>query len=496
MGEPLAIGLDIGLSTTKAVAFDTSGAVIATAVRDSVNTQPKQRWVEREPETFKQMIFEVLADLAAQTAGREFAGISQAAHGDGVWVLDGAGKPLRPGILSLDSRARRFAAEFAAEPLRSKLISAIGQLPMVSSAGPELRWIKENEPAVYAQIAYVLFPKDMARLWLTGDVAQDYTEVSSGFTDLQTQEVSAEVFELYGIPELSHAVPKVLRSTALAGGLTPEAAAATGLPVGLPVAAGLHDVVAGSVGVGAIHSGDVSVVAGSYCVNQYITDTPVTGDWMTRSFIRKGLWNSITASPSSSTNMDWFGRVLLPDLVESSRAAGRGSFGFLDTIFDGLEPLSEASPYYLPFLYGSPLPVDASAGILGLRSWHTRADTVRAVFEGIALNHRHHLDKLPIPDAALPRIMGGISRNPIWGQMMADLLGREVEISSAAEPGALGVAMAAFVAGGFFADLDEAVSQMVRPGRRVAPGPDADLMEARYARYVALLEGLTNWWDM
>jgi L-xylulokinase len=375
------------------------------------------------------------------------------------------------------------------------VVEKIGQMPMVSSAGPMLRWLKENEPEVYQRIRYLLFSKDIVRYWLTGDIAQDYTEVSSGFTDVNTQAVAPEIFDLYGVPELVGTVPKVLQSTQLAGGLTAEAAWATGLPEGLPVAAGLHDIVAGSVGVGAIHSGDVSVVAGSYCVNQYITDSPIIGDWMTRSFVRKGLWNSMTASPSSSTNMDWFARVLLPDLVESSRASGSGSFGFLNTILDDLAPLSSDSPYYLPFLYGSPLPVDATAGIVGLRSWHTRADAVRAVFEGIALNHRYHLDQLPIPVEAIPKVMGGISRNPVWSQMVADLLGREIEISSAAEPGALGVAMAAFVAAGVYPDLDAAVAGMVRPGRRVTPGADVALMEDRYTRYVALLGALTSWWE-
>jgi len=206
MTGPIAIGLDIGLSTTKAVAFDTAGAVVASAQRDSVNSQPQPRWVERDPDTFRAMIFDVLGDVAAQLPGADIVGVSQAAHGDGVWVVDAAGRALRPGILSLDSRARRIAADFAAEPVAADIVAVTGQVPMISSAPVELRWLKEHEPEVYARIAHVLFPKDMARFWLTGQIAQDYTEVSSGFTDVTTQAVSARAFDLYGIPELAGAL--------------------------------------------------------------------------------------------------------------------------------------------------------------------------------------------------------------------------------------------------------------------------------------------------
>jgi L-xylulokinase len=492
--EQCAIGLDIGLSATKAVAFTADGGTVARAERESVNSQPVERWVERDPNSFKATVFGTLADLSPQLEDREIVGISQAAHGDGIWVLGQDGEPLRPGILSLDSRAREAHGRFSGEPLARRLTEVTGQVPMISSAPTVLAWLKAHEPDVYSRIRHLLFSKDMARLWLTGQIAQDYTEVSSCFTAVGSQQVSEEAFDLYGLEEAAAAVPPVLGSADLAGRLTAEAAAATGLPQGLPVAAGLHDIVAGSLGAGAVFPGAVSVIAGSYCVNQCVTDQPQTGPWLTRSFISPGMWNLIKASPSSSTNLDWYAKTLLPDLVEGSRAARRGTFGFLGDLFEGMAPLLEDSPFYLPFLYGSPLPVEASAGLVGLRSWHSRADTVRAVFEGVALNHRQHLDALPVPADAVPKVMGGISRNPYWIQLLADLLGRPVEVSTRSEPGALGAAMTAFLAAGVYPDLDTAVTAMIQPGVRVEPGPAADLMDSRYQRYAALVESLTGWW--
>jgi len=489
-----AIGLDIGVSTTKAVAIGLDGTVLATAVRDSINTQPQPRWVEREPAVFRTLIIDVLADLAERLAGHQVVGIAPTAHGDGVWVLDQDGQPVRDGVLSLDSRAREIAADFATQPLAGKLIALTGQLPMVFSATPLLRWIKQYEPDNYRRIRYILFPKDVARYWLSGDISQEYTEVSSGFTDVSSQETGPAALELQGIAEMAGAVPKVRQSTEVVGGLLTEIAEATGLPAGTPVIAGMHDIVAGSVGVGANKPGDASVIAGSYCVNQLVTDQPLVGDWLTRSFVRKGLWNLIKASPSSATNLDWCARTLLPDLVNQSQAAGQGTFGFMAHALDDLPALSETAPYYLPFLFGSPLAVDASAGLVGLRGWHTRMDIVRAVLEGIAFNHRYHMDFLPLASGAVPKVMGGICRHSFWPQALANVMQSEVEISGVSEPGALGAAMAALVGCGMFSDLEQAAAAMVRPGHLVAPNEEADLMQTRYNRYVALVETMTAWW--
>jgi L-xylulokinase len=496
MGQPIAIGLDVGLSTTKAVAFTTDGEVVAAACRESVNSLPRPRWVERDPQAFRTMVLDVLADLVGQLGRREIAGVSLTAHGDGVWVLGPDGEILRPGILSLDSRAREQAATMSDGERGRRLAELAGQLPMSSSAGPELRWLKENEPDTYRRIRWILFTKDVVRYWLTGEVGQDFTEASSGFTSVATQKVSPEALEVMGIPELAGCIPPIRQSLERGGAITAEVAGVTGIPEGTMVATGLHDIVAGSVGAGAVRPGDASVVAGSFCVNQYITDVPLTGDWMTRSFTAEGSWNLITASPSSSTNLDWYAHVMVPELVAGSRAAGTGDFGFLDGLLQDLEPLAEGSPYYLPFLFGSPLPVDASAGIVGLRAWHTRADVVRSVLEGIAHNHRHHLDRLPIPDTTVPKVMGGVSRNRLWSQMLANTLGREIEITATPEPGAMGAAMAAFVAAGVFPDTESAVSAMVGTGLRVAPDDGAAGMQQRYERYRELLDAMSGWWGV
>ncbi|WP_255415681.1 FGGY-family carbohydrate kinase, partial [Tropicimonas sp. IMCC34043] len=113
---------------------------------------------------------------------------------------------------------------------------------------------------------------------------------------------------------------------------------------------------------------------------------------------------------------------------------------------------------YLPYLFGSPHRVDVPGAFLGLRGWHGRGHMLRAVGEGIAFNHRHHVDTLD-PEHAIPsvRLTGGSSRNAYFAQLMSDVLGRRVEVPQTLEAGALGVAICAGLAAGLYEDWDDAL---------------------------------------
>src|SRR5690606_18327591 len=137
--------------------------------------------------------------------------------------------------------------------------------------------------------------------------------------------------------------------------------------------------------------------------------------------------------PTSATNLEWFATRLCGEELERARQAGTDGFAFVDR--EVATVAGDASDVlYLPFLYGSPLPGDASATFLGVRGWHTRAHLLRAVLEGIVFTHRHHLSAL---DSAFPsgtvRLTGGASRSPRWRQIFSLLPAPPYEVSPMVE---------------------------------------------------------------
>ena len=71
-------------------------------------------------------------------------------------------------------------------------------------------------------------------------------------------------------------MPPIKGSAEIVGHVTPEAAAATGLIAGTPVAAGLHDVTASALGIGGHEADSLAIVAGTYSINEVVSREPRT----------------------------------------------------------------------------------------------------------------------------------------------------------------------------------------------------------------------------
>lgn len=496
MREGLLLGLDIGLTVSKAVVFDLRGRQVASARQENENAMPARHRVERDPEQFWATVARMIRDAVAGLEDQIIA-VGIAAHGDGAWLVDESGVSVRPAILSLDSRAHDESFELSNGDRGRNLHKLIGQRPWPASPGSVLLWLQRNEPATLERARWLLSTKDYLRLRLTGQAATDFTEASSAFADVNSQCVTPVAFELQGIAGLEHLMPPVFASYDVAGVVNEAASAVTGLCVGTPVVAGLHDVDAGALGVGSVRVGDVTVIAGSWSVNQVISDRPALDErWITRSFVERGRWMCMAASPASSTNLEWFARSLCAEEMSAARAEARDPFGFVDREVSAVDPTDDAV-YFLPYLYGSPLDQDASATFAGVRAWHTRGHLLRGVYEGIAFNHWYHLSGLlDTFEGGRIKVMGGVSRSRLWQQLLTDLVGREIEVSGAPEPGALGAAICGAVGAGRYTSYIEAANAMVGPSERITPSMSShERLRRRYSDYIDLVGALQPWWD-
>src|SRR5690606_27467855 len=137
-----------------------------------------------------------------------------------------------------------------------------------------LAWLKNYEPDRYQRISHVFAAKDWLRFCLTGLIGTDRTEASTSFTDVQTQEYSKDALALFGLDELWNALPEMKRSDEVVGHVSQACAERTGLVAGTPVVGGLHDVTASALGVGGLKIGTVAVVAGTYSINETLSNEP------------------------------------------------------------------------------------------------------------------------------------------------------------------------------------------------------------------------------
>ena len=479
----MLLGIDSGQTVGKVGLYDADGRELATASAANEISTPHPRWLERDMDEVWSQVAAAIRDVLAQV-GQDVVidGIGICGHNDGAYLVDEDLTPVRAAILATDSRAHHYSGRTAVGDLGDRAMSLTGQVPFAASPASVYAWLRDTEPETYQRVRWALFCKDWIRLRLTGEVATDPTDGSASFVDLHDRQWSGPALDLFGLGDLRAAMPPILPSTAVAGTVSAEAAALTGLAVGTPVVTGAHDVDAAALGIGAVGVGAASLVLGTFSINQVVADTPVTDRrWQARAFLEPGRWLHMSTSPAGAVNLDWAIRRLGPYTPSGAPDPAAA-------VAEAMTASAEDAPLFLPFLFGSPHGDNVQASWSGLRGWHGRAEMLHAVLEGVAFNHRTHLRGLQeVFTIERPvRVCGGGARSADWTQMLADVLDLPVEVTDAAEAGTRGAAMLAGIGTGVYADLDAAVAATVHVVRAQQPRPDqVAYRDQRYQRYLA-----------
>lgn len=495
---PSLLGIDSGLTVTKAVIFDADGTVLSVARRRVPQLIPEPRHVERDMDGLWAATADAIKE-AVSKAGRpasDIVGIAATAHGDGIYLVDKDLRSLGPAVTSLDTRASSIADDWNAGDIGARSLFLTGQKPHASAPSAVLRWIRDNQPERYARIGHMLAAKDWLRLCLCGTAGTDRTEASTSFTNVRTQDYDAEALELFGLEALASGLPPIAASTEIAGKVTRLAAEQTGLAEGTPVMAGLHDVTASALGMAGYGEGVVAVIAGTYSINETVSPAPkIDARWFCRNGILPGEWNNMSISPASTANYDWFLEKFFAAEMREAEGAGTSIHALVAGEFDAARARPSSALFH-PYLFGSPFGGATSASFFGLNAWHDRGDVIRAVFEGIAFNHRIHVDALGqgfAPKAA--RLTGGISRNPAMAQLFADILGLPVTATATEEAAAWGAALCAGAGAGLFASPTDDPRDLAGIETTYQPNPDRQAMlDRKYRVFLDLAEAMRPLW--
>lgn len=489
------IGLDAGSSVCKAALFGPDWRLVAVAAAPTPLDRSRPGRVEAHPERAWAAAAGVIARVAAAAPSLgALAGLGVSGAMVGGWLVDAGGRPLRPGINWEDSRAQPLieALEAARPGLGAEVFARSGSVLQQGCTLPVLAWLEREESALVDRAAHFLSYKDWLRLRLTGVAATDASEAAVAPGDARTQARSEALIDAFGIGAARRLLPPVLPSAAIAGHVTPEAARATGLPVGLPVAAGAGDVIANVIGAGGLSAGRATAMLGTTCMVGLCCDAPVfTPANLGLLFsLPEGHWFRAMVNVAGTLNLDWAMALLCPEW-----AGQADRFDRLAALV-AAEPVGARGVTYLPYLSESGIiapVVDATARaqFAGLAPGHGRASLLRAVHEGVAFAIADLAALLGLPEGAAVTLTGGGGRSVLWCDMIAEVLGRPVEVPEGDEFGARGAALLAAVALGRFGSVAEASAAVAGQGRRHLPrGADTAAWAAARARYGAARDRL------
>lgn len=471
----ILIGIDIGTSSTRVVAFDLRGKTLASSTAAYPLLTPKPNWAEQHPDHWWEASRKGLKAVSRQIDPGRVRGISFSGQMHGSVFLDGAGKVIRPALLWCDGRTAAECAEAMDTVGRERFLAIIKNPSLTSFTLPKVLWLRRHEPKNFARLRHILLPKDYVRFRLTGELALDVADgAGTAMMAVGEKRWAGEVLAALGLdPKL---LPPILESSAIAGSMTPEAARATGLRAGTPIVAGAGDQPAGATGVGVIEEGQMMVSLGTSGVIFAPTRRAILDPTLalaTFDHAAPGVSYLMGCILSAGGALQWHRNELCQ--LEQAEAKKK-KIEVYDLLLDRASktPIGAEGLFFLPYLMGERSPhnnPNARGAWIGLSIRHGKPHLTRAVVEGVTFALRDCLEAVRTlkVEIAEVRATGGGARSPFWMQMLSDVFGVRVNCVESAEGPALGAAILAGVGTGAYPDFKTAARQAVRMGRSYKP---------------------------
>jgi xylulokinase len=500
------LGIDLGTTGIKAALFAApDGRVYSSAFVEYPLFHPQPGAAEQHPSDWWQAT--ITAIRACLQQGVQYGirpadvlGIGLSGQMHGVVLLDEASQVLRPCIIWADQRSDDQCRWITERVGLARLIEYVSNPALPGFSAPKALWVRDHEPEIFARARLLLLPKDYIRYRLTGVAAIEISDAAGTcLLNVRQGQWSREVLAALELdPSL---LPPVIPADTVAGAITPEVAAATGLQAGTPVAGGGADNACGAVGNGVVQAGLALISIGTSGVvlaharsPRVDTSSPVPRVH-TFNHAVPGAWYVMGVTQSAGLSLRWVrDNIGLPERA-LEKWTGIDAYELLAREA-AQAPAGSSGLFFLPYLQGERTPhLDAYArgGWLGLSAIHDRRHLVRSVLEGVAFSLKDCFAILREQGLSIDQVRatGGGAQSPLWRHIIADVLDVELVTTSAQEGPAFGAALLAGVASGVYSSVQQACELTVHPVERTQPDPGhVDVYAHAYETYRALYPAL------
>jgi xylulokinase/glycerol kinase len=445
----------------RAVLYSDTGKPAAAFGHEYHSIFPKPGWVEQDTGTWKNAAVDVLSRLAAfmKEKGLAAEGIAVTSQRSSLIPMDSSGTPLCNAIMWQDKRTIEQCENLKNEHGLERLYRLTGLRINPYFVLPKILWFRQNEAGLYGKTRKILGVQDYVVHCLTGEYATDYTQASrTMLMNIQKFEWEEELLRIAGIS--ADMLPRLLPPGTVAGKLSSDFAALTGLTSGLPlvIAGGDQQNAAVALGVTAPGLAEANTGTGSFVLayadkpefdtscRVLVQASAIAGKWM----FEAGIFNT-------GSIYRWFKERFCPDLIEQpyikmdeeAAASSPGSRGVvMIPHFEG-----SAAPYWNP---------KAKGLFFNLSLGTTRGDMNRAILEGIAMEINGCLRLIQTGSGPLSAVSvaGGMVKSDLFCNIQSGFYGKPVVRYENSEASSLGACMVASPALGLHSSLEESIKAM------------------------------------
>ena len=482
--KDLVVGLDCSTTSTKAIAFDKNGSMVARASEPIPLSSPGPNLYEQNPDDWWLSAQRALSKIIQEIDPQRIAALAISNQRETFVPLDKDGHPLRPAIVWLDERCKDEVGPFSKRIGIKNIHRITGKPPDYAPVVYRLAWMKKHEPHLFKKIGMICDVHTYLVWKLTGLFRTSWASADPlGLLDIKKKKWSPCILAELSVNERQ--VPGLARPGSVLGRITSEASASTGLSADTLVVAGGGDGQAAGLGSNVLRSDcaylnlGTAVVAGVYG-SLYRTSTAFR---TMCSCSGRGYYYECSLRAGTFA-LDWFIKnILTIDPLEHPE------------IYEQLEHEAQSAPvgsnglFHLPYLCGAMNPywdVHARGAFVGLASSHTRGALYRSILEGIAYEQCvavHAVEKSIGTSVRTLMAIGGGAASTFWCRILADSTGKTICLPENMDASALGAAIDASVGAGWYGTCKEAAGTMTAINKVIRPDP---VQRKQYERLFAV----------
>ena len=490
------LGYDIGSSSVKASLVNAeTGKCVASAFYPKTEAPiiaVRQGWAEQDPQMWwdnlKLATHAVLSESGADARDIKAIGISYQMHG--LVCVDKDQRVLRPAIIWCDSRAVSYGQQ-AFEALGKDM--CLGHL--LNSPGnftaSKLKWVKENEPDIFARIYKVMLPGDYIAMRLSGEICTTVSGLSEGmFWDFRENRVARFLMDYYGFDE--SILADVRPTFAEQGRVSAKVAQELGLPAGVPITYRAGDQPNNALSLNVFNPGEIASTAGTsgvvYGVNGSVNYDPKS---RVNTFAHV---NHTTSQTRLGVLLCINGTGILNSWIKRNVAPAGISYNDMNDLA-AQAPIGSAGVSILPFGNGAERVLEdreTGCSIHGVNfNVHDRRHLIRAAQEGIVFSFKYGIEVMEEMGMTVKKIHAGHANmflSPIFRQTLAGVTGATIELYDT--DGSVGAAKGAGIGAGIYRDNTEAFATLEKLEVIEPIEADRQAYVDAYARWRNALDGI------
>ena len=413
------IGIDLGTTAVKTVAYDKGGGVLAEH-ESEYSLITKDGGVFQDAEEWWDQVCVGIRAVVTESGDNNVDGISASTQGIAFVPTDARGDPLAPAVSWLDARAKDECAALVDRFGADAIHRVTGKIAQPTYTLPMLMRFKRDHPDIFESAERFCLPLDFINLRLTGRHITDYTIAGGTMAyDISRREFDNDLLDFAEVPR--EKLPDVACMGDLVGTVLPEVAEKLGVTGSLRVYLGGQDQKLAALGAG-IEDGVMTVSIGTATAVTRLLDTlPDDGEQSFFAFDDKRFSSEGVVATSGSA-LKWFknsffGGARYRDLDVLAEDAGSSAGVRIDPDFTN------------------------GASISGITLGTTSGNVLFALYEGVC---RQIAEKVAVMGGAeMLKVFGGGSRSDIWCRILADTTDIPVAVCGTPQTACLGAAILA-----------------------------------------------------